>query len=628
MIDDDEDETVTDADHHMDSRPSTLLKEKWIKAIFQQSKILTVWRPTSKDAMRKMMEGAGVGKGLDIKGKSAKKGKLSAYVPLMQIHENEDKKHVQPIPRDARMRVYFSNEQARDSVVDNLKQYTTDEEDGNDHSVDPGDEKAEQTAGLSLDKQMMLLDQFAPKRFGIELTQKIFWEGYVTHQDIARGPDTETGRMSTPGFQDANMKTLRVACAQDPRPDPMPVVLQMDDDNPMSPQTLCMAYEENSLVQPVVSDFDGFLLGWKREALWFGCNLPRQQEDLMMWCIENIEKILEGPLSPETWTIRWLNVLREATRDGLHFEIPEYGFGDPKSYSIMEKAALRMVDTGAVRHGSECFNYYFPQEIDDTFLLVSDTLSPVPWKYVNVQELQEILSQKIQEGFVFPLNPKWILCDPGWKKLYDELMASDALYADLSKDVWYPPGSGVREKIENIYKKYPDGFQRRQGQVKFDPNRGFSPQRRNLGMGMKLNTGHAAFDLAELEMYEWQHERSQRKYGTSQKLQLAQLIRDANLEDEYNTSDDEDFDEKDDKDDKSRDEGEINLTELEAIADGSSSFPENPEYQRRLRFSRRKAEQAMSNFSPSKSERIVRHDSGLRRVIFQSEGHLNEFVDI
>ena len=130
-----------------------------------------------------------------------------------------------------------------------------------------------------------------------------------------------------------------------------------------------MAYEESGGVTPVVSDFDGFLLGWRREALWFGCNLPRDQEELMIWCVDQIEAILEeqreNPHSTDTWTCRWLDVLKRETHNGFHPEIPEYGFGDPKSYSIMEQAALRLRGTGAVRHGSECFNYYFPQEIDE-----------------------------------------------------------------------------------------------------------------------------------------------------------------------------------------------------------------------------------------------------------------------
>jgi len=269
----------------------------------------------------------------------------------------------------------------------------------------------------------------------------------------------------------------------------------------MRPQTLVVAYEENGHVIPVVSDFDCFLLGWRREALWFGCNLPREQEDLMMWCVDQIEKVLSDcHLSTDPWTVRWLEIKKEAHQKGINFDSPPYGYGDPKSYGIMSKAASRMKQTGAVRHGSECFNYGFPQEIDETFLLISDTLPTVPFRYLDVNQLQDLLLQKISEGFVFPLNPKWILCDPGWKNVYDHLMKSDALYADSCRDVWYPPSTGVRDRIEKICKKHPQGFERANGRVSFMPSKGYSPLRQLLEQGGEEMSGNAYFELAELEL--------------------------------------------------------------------------------------------------------------------------------
>lgn len=530
-------------------RPSTL---NILASLFNATSILTVWRPCSNDAMRKMMEGTGVGKGLDIKGKSAKKGHLSAYVPFMQIFNNDHKNEIQPICDHAEMRIYYKDGELRDYVFEVLQNF---KENGppkkknpipeNDESssslITPPDASFVQTLGgeekmdeaiieaelaaatlededgaNEMEKSDLISEEeeeslpphkdpdspsYIPensklkkiKRFekragfyGIECSQRLFWYATVQDADISRvGTGTETGRPSLPGFQDANHKTLKLAMSQLPKPSPMPVVMQhksleqfkkeqeeeKQEDRAvhplygcLDPRHLVMAYEEQGTIKPVVSDFDGFLLGWRREALWFGCNLPRDQEALMMWCVDHIEEILDdqktNPNNSDSWTIRWLEVQKRAAAEGFHVETPEYGFGDPKSTSIMEHAAMKLKSTGAVRHGSECFNYYFPQEIDEMFLLISDTLKPVPWKYVNVKELQVILSAKIAEGFVFPLNPKWILCDPGWKKIYDDLMASDALYADLSKDVWFPPYSGVRERIEKIHKRHPNGFQR------------------------------------------------------------------------------------------------------------------------------------------------------------------------
>ena len=499
--------------------------EKLLQDAFNTTSILTVWRPCSNEAMRKMMERTGVGKGLDIKGKSAKKGTLSAFVPFMQIDDNADKERIQKIDRKAKLRIYFSSSDARDEVLDVLEPL------GNDY--------IEFNEELIIPSEIVEIDKYAKSHslYGLELSQRMFWKGYVTDQDISRGEDTKTGRPSTPGFQDANLKTLKTACDMCPKPSPMPVVFQYSKVNAMSPQYLVMAYEENNTVTPVVSDFDGFLLGWRREALWFGCNLPRDQEDLMLWCVDNIEKILDARPSTDTWTVRWLEVLKEESTKGFHPEIPEYGFGDPKSYGIMERAALQLIDTGAVRHGSECFNYYFPQEIDDTFLLISDTLKPVPWKYVDVKELQSILSQRVKDGFVFPLNPKWILCDPGWKELYDELMASHALYAEYTKDVWYPPFSGVREKIDRIHKKHPNGFRRARGRASIVGSQEYSPLRQDLEKGFKLS-GNAAFDLAELELENF----------ASKKSSLAQQIQASLTDLPEAQSDSDDDDQLDDSD--------------------------------------------------------------------------------
>eukprot|EP00751_Fragilariopsis_kerguelensis_P001620 CAMPEP_0170827664 /NCGR_PEP_ID=MMETSP0733-20121128/47385_1 /TAXON_ID=186038 /ORGANISM="Fragilariopsis kerguelensis, Strain L26-C5" /LENGTH=225 /DNA_ID=CAMNT_0011191849 /DNA_START=428 /DNA_END=1102 /DNA_ORIENTATION=- len=91
--------------------------------IFNATSILTVWRPCSNDAMRKMMEGTGVGKGLDIKGKSAKKGILSAFVPFLQIFKQDHMNEIQPIAVGANMRVYYKDEKMRDYVLTVLEDF-------------------------------------------------------------------------------------------------------------------------------------------------------------------------------------------------------------------------------------------------------------------------------------------------------------------------------------------------------------------------------------------------------------------------------------------------------------------------------------------------------------------------
>ena len=94
--------------------------------------------------------------------------------------------------------------------------------------------------------------------------------------------------------------------------------------------------------------------------------------------------------------------------------------------------------------------------MDNRFLVVSDTFPGVPWRYVGPEDLINILSDKIDEGFTFPLNPKWVLCDPGWKRLYDKLLASQMPNVQDSMNIWYP--SEIRMRMEDISTNFPNGF--------------------------------------------------------------------------------------------------------------------------------------------------------------------------
>jgi hypothetical protein len=227
-----------------------------------------------------------------------------------------------------------------------------------------------------------------------------------------------------------------------------------------------MAYEENGRVLPVVSDFDCFLTGSKR--VHFNEPLCDEQLDLVKWSVKKIETVLdtqakEDPETPPlSWTKCWLKVLQDAASKGFYPTMPKFGYGDPRSYSIMEHAVGRLQKDGCVRHGAECFNYYFPQELDEQFLVISKLLTGnVPWAYMNAAELQEFLGARVDEGYTFPLNPKWVLCDPGWKRIYDKLLASKNSTVQDSMEIWYPQESGIRVEIEEIHKMHPNGFKRR-----------------------------------------------------------------------------------------------------------------------------------------------------------------------
>eukprot|EP00591_Stephanopyxis_turris_P005061 CAMPEP_0195516170 /NCGR_PEP_ID=MMETSP0794_2-20130614/6972_1 /TAXON_ID=515487 /ORGANISM="Stephanopyxis turris, Strain CCMP 815" /LENGTH=727 /DNA_ID=CAMNT_0040644695 /DNA_START=38 /DNA_END=2221 /DNA_ORIENTATION=- len=499
------DNLIMDGDDYV-VKDRRYLKLQKVLSVFNTVGVLTVWRPTSMDAIRLMMLGQGVGKGLDIKGKSAKTGELSGFVPFLQIFEEKHKHVIRSLKKGTLMRCFYSTIEARDEVVEWLehiaREMIAQVEEAKQFYESFETEKFEnaffhmgqwELTSASVTK----IDDCAPQSYGIELPQQLFWEGYVMlpEQDISRRPGTKwyTGRPSEPGFQNMNIISLKEKPDRPPG-SPKPVVWQYSKDEPKNPLTLLMAYEERGRVMPVVSDFDCFLVGMRREALWYGCNLPGNQIDLMNWSVSQIESILDSEATGESWTVRWLEVMKKAPEKYGQIKVPEFGFGDPKSISIVEQAVDRLADTGAVRHGSENFNFIFPQELDDEFLVISDTLpGKLRWKYVDAAELLQILSDKVDDGFSFPVNPKWVLCDPGWKHIYDKLLASTALYAEHSMEVWYPPESGIRDKIEAIHTKHPGGFKM--------GNTGFTKFKRRQSIILREKAcGSEAKDLAELEL--------------------------------------------------------------------------------------------------------------------------------
>lgn len=128
-------------------------------------------------------------------------------------------------------------------------------------------------------------------------------------------------------------------------------------------------------------------------------------------------------------------------------------------------------------------------------------------------------------------------------------MASDALYAEYTKDVWYPPFSGVREKIDRIFAKHPKGFQRTRA-VKPSPEDaankkyGYSLLRQNLDQGVHMS-GNAAFDLAEIELDKVAERRRRKSHHGGQLAETLASFR-AEMSDLDLSDDDEDEDDVDD----------------------------------------------------------------------------------
>jgi len=181
--------------------------------------------------------------------------------------------------------------------------------------------------------------------------------------------------------------------------------------------------------------------------------------------LDETEKILEKNSASEgerSWSKSWMNVLQSKT--GPDPVMPEYGFGDATSCRLIEAIVAATRKTGAVRHGAECFNYWFPQELDDEYLVVWEGFQMLPgcqrdppWTYMKMEDLHHFLLERIAEGYSFPLNPVWPVRDAGWFEVHMHLMRSEAARGPC--DAWYPQGSGIREKIEKIHERFPKGFQ-------------------------------------------------------------------------------------------------------------------------------------------------------------------------
>ncbi|CAK0803197.1 unnamed protein product, partial [Prorocentrum cordatum] len=393
-----------------------------------------VYRPTSRDAIALMIRGAAVGKGLNVKGKSAKRNRLSGFVPFLQISDNKHKCKIEPSPPDARLRIFYVSE------ADCLRAKSELEAVAHEPNLEVTDRSIfEDTSYV----------HSSPPVWGLDVPEPVMREAYIMRPDITFMVGWETGRASEPAFMDMNLHAIR-----DKKP-PRVVLYQYDVEDPMNPQGLLIAYAE-ACVKPVVSDFDTFTVGSK--GMTYHC-LAGGQAELSAWSLRNTLDILRSP-SGEGWCGRWLDVLRQADEHILRKaeeERPQYGYGDDVSYRLISEVVQATSDTGAVRHGAECFNFFFPQELDPDYLVVYPELDDKPWAYMNELELRNFLSDRIQHGYIFPMNPVWLVRDEGWYDLYEEMRQTPEGARELAK--WFgPPGSGIAELIEEIHSEFPEGF--------------------------------------------------------------------------------------------------------------------------------------------------------------------------
>lgn len=407
--------------------PNGCLEKGGLKPTGKTTSWFAIYRPCSRDSIAKMIGKVGVGKGLNVKGKSSKKNRLSGFVPYVQISDNSHKSDVEHSPRDARIRVYFKTLQCRSAAQAALSKILL-------------EESVRKTIDVP---ELILLDEYEPDAFGIDMPEPLMKEAYIMRHDLSPMVGWETGRDSEPAFMDMSLHSTRGTS------NPKVVVYQFDSADPMNPLGLLVAYAETQ-VKPVVSDFDTFTVGSRGMSYDL---LPRNQAELVNWSLLHTEEVLSQPCA-KGWTSRWLEVLKSEAEKGFHPEIPKYGFGDPTSVKLIADIVDKLEACGAVRHGAECFNFYFPQELDDEFLIVWDGFDDPPWKIATEPEVREFLLARAKEGYAFPLNPVWPVRDRGWYEVFEALRES--LEAKGPMASWFTEEMYVT--IDRLHDNYPAGF--------------------------------------------------------------------------------------------------------------------------------------------------------------------------
>lgn len=415
------------------------LHENELKASSPPSEWFVVFRPVSRDAITKLVSGQGVGKGLNVKGKSAKKGILSGFVPFLQICDNNHKHAIEASPPDSYIKVFYRSNHAREDAFRSLKQV---------HLAQHEHLHYDRPYGKDLYEDLVtFIDDDLDDAFGLRIPEVLLHEAYIELEDLRPHSGWETGRKSEPAYMDMNLHSVR-----DQKVKPEVVLWQFDEGHPMNGHGLLIAYQEGRRVMPVVSDFDPFLIGSKGMKY---DPLPSEQVDLAKWSLQRTGDILQKP-SKDGWTSRWLEVLHDLAEQGEHHDFPPFGYGDQASVELIKAKIHFTQNSGSVRHGAECFNFHFPQELDEEFLIIWEGFLE-HWRYVSELELRSFLITRANAGFVFPLNPVWPVRDKGWYDVLEALRAHPATKELFA--TWYPGDSGVPELIDRLHSKFPNCFE-------------------------------------------------------------------------------------------------------------------------------------------------------------------------
>ena len=167
------------------------------------SEYFAVFRPTSQVAIDLMTQGVAVGKGLNVKGKSAKNGHLSGYVPFLQIHQEEHKGKIEPAPKGARIRVFFKSAGAFAKALRAIEEMQQEQASAS-RSSTGGSSKS--LRSRSAQTRVVPITRYEKEGLhGVELPEGLFWQVFVKRRPIEQEAGWETGRASEPAFMELNL---------------------------------------------------------------------------------------------------------------------------------------------------------------------------------------------------------------------------------------------------------------------------------------------------------------------------------------------------------------------------------------------------------------------------------------
>ena len=186
------------------------------------------------------------------------------YIPFILVYDDDHKKQIRRDNLKATMiRLYFKTNKARSEACDILndvaemmqflaadaKQIL---------SSETASERQQQEVFENLlfdcDISISMVDEYSPNAYGIVISDRLFWEAFVMPHDfsefqsdfigIAGIPAVRSRRQSNPEAQKQNLVPFHSTEHRHPLSS-MPCIIQMDDESPISPQTLVLGVEKS-----------------------------------------------------------------------------------------------------------------------------------------------------------------------------------------------------------------------------------------------------------------------------------------------------------------------------------------------------------------------------------------------